>query len=440
MILLCLLLFAILLLSAGVYFWLADTILAESPLRYIFSGIVAVVLVSVLYDICLVAAFPSSCFIWVSLFTSLGLLYYYYKQQLWSFPKLFGGVLSMRASLYSVSAWALIYYLSTQFIPHSGRWGRWDARAIWTLHALFLSYPQHWADQFSPVIAWSHADYPLMLPSFIAILWSAMGSTSALVPCIIAYGVFITVLLTTCAALKGKDNFILGILGLLAFVLTVNFARISAFQGADTFLSLFILMAFVLFRLAEQGKNVKIVLLTGFIVGFAGWIKNEGIAFMLVFSLGFVWKFRKSPILLSYYIAGLLLPLLIIISFKMFYAPANDIITGQHLSTISKLLDINRHKLVIKSFSANMWHLYPVLLGVMVLIILNGYKKLWDMPLFLLVVMTAVYYFTFILTPRDLSWHLETASERLFMQLFPAFVYVLLSLLGGAGSKSIASQ
>jgi hypothetical protein len=43
--------------------------------------------------------------------------------------------------------------------------------------------------------------------------------------------------------------------------------------------------------------------------------------------------------------------------------------------------------------------------------------------------MLGVYFITFLLTPRPLQWHLETSSERLFMQLFPAFIYTLLSLL-----------
>jgi hypothetical protein len=234
--------------------------------------------------------------------------------------------------------------------------------------------------------------------------------------------------MTACLGLKEKNKFLLSLMGLFAFVFTRGYAELPSFQGADTFLSLFMLMAFVL--ACQNESHTKLIFLTGFIAGFAGWVKNEGIAFMAIFSIGMIWKYRKAPGLLIYYIMGLALPIAIIFFYKGVYAPANDIIAGQHLGIISRLADMSRYKLTGSFFIRNARDLYPVLIVIGALVAIRGYRRLFDHQLFVIIMMMVVYFFIFIITPRDLQWHLETASGRLFLQLFPASVYVLLYLLG----------
>jgi hypothetical protein len=267
-----------------------------------------------------------------------------------------------------------------------------------------------------------------MLPSWIAMFWRAMGMTDAVVPCVIAYLTLVVVLITVSMALKEENKYLLGICGLLAFVFTRSYAEMPAFQGADTLVSLFMLMAFVLAR--RSGRDMKLIFLTGFIAGFAGWVKNEGIAFILVFSLAMIWEYRKARGLLLYYIFGLALPVFIIAIYKTGYAPANDIIAGQNLSIISRLTDVSRYQLTWSFFWRDASSLYPVLLVILTLVAVRGYRRLLDVQLLALFMMVAVYFFIFIITPRDLEWHLATASVRLFLQLFPAAVYVLMYLLG----------
>jgi hypothetical protein len=485
MLLLCLLLLAIFMLSAAVSYWLEGTALADATLRYIYSTVAAIIFISVLFDISVVASLPAWSFILVSILIAIGLFYYQWSRN--GPPAIhFASIFRYRAGIYSVIILGLLCYLSYMFIPHSGRWGRWDARAIWTLHALFLTYPNDWTNLFSGAIAWSHSDYPLLLPSLVAMCWKAMGAADAIVPCVIAYMVFITVLFTVCAGLKQKDRSFLGILGLLPFVFTNGYIKMAASQGADTLLSLFILMALVLARQNEKSRNTKLIFLTGFIAGFAGWIKNEGVPFTIVFSLAIFWQYRKTPYRIAYYFAGITLPLLIIVLFKIIYAPANDIMAGQSHSALSRLMDLSRYKMTGKYFADNILHLYPAILVIAGLVIisniskitspntsmpritpkppegglnsrpacikapfrgfggkrgilgevilkvsLRGYRRLWDWQLFIIILMMGVYFFIFILTPRDLQWHLANASDRLLLQLFPAFVYILLSILAG---------
>src|SRR5215472_7577163 len=59
----------------------------------------------------------------------------------------------------------------------------WDAFAIWNLHARYLFRGgEHWRDGFSPLIPWSHPDYPLLLPSAVAHFWSLLGHETTAVP------------------------------------------------------------------------------------------------------------------------------------------------------------------------------------------------------------------------------------------------------------------
>jgi len=49
--------------------------------------------------------------------------------------------------------------------PH----GAWDAWAIWNLRARFLAGPgDAWRAAFDDALAWSHTDYPLLLPATVA--------------------------------------------------------------------------------------------------------------------------------------------------------------------------------------------------------------------------------------------------------------------------------
>ncbi len=49
--------------------------------------------------------------------------------------------------------------------------GDWDAWAIWNLRAGFIASGGEWLKGFSQAIAWSHPDYPLLLPLNVARMW-----------------------------------------------------------------------------------------------------------------------------------------------------------------------------------------------------------------------------------------------------------------------------
>ena len=77
--------------------------------------------------------------------------------------------------LIATAATAAASFVSASAVyPH----GEWDAWAQWNLRARFFARglaDGAWRDAFAPVLAWSHPDYPPLVPSSIARLWIYAG-------------------------------------------------------------------------------------------------------------------------------------------------------------------------------------------------------------------------------------------------------------------------
>ena len=50
-------------------------------------------------------------------------------------------------------------------------------------------------------------------------------------------------------------------------------------------------------------------------------------------------------------------------------------------------------------------------------------------PVLTLLTMFVAYFFSYVLTPMDLTWHLSTSLGRLYVQLWPSFIFLLLAAL-----------
>ncbi len=132
------------------------------------------------------------------------------------------------------------------FTLNSLRWGQWDAWAIWNLHAKFLFHEDSWETLFTHKITWTHPDYPLMLPSLIAVFWKGIENISPVIPVIIAYVVYISILSLIYSSINITRFKFIALIGVLFLTLDTNYLAIAASQNADTLLSLFILIPVIL--------------------------------------------------------------------------------------------------------------------------------------------------------------------------------------------------
>ena len=308
---------------------------------------------------------------------------------------------------------------------HFDRWGSWDAWAIWNLHAKFL-LGDNFFSLFSKNMVWSHLDYPLLLPSIVALLWKGFG-ISAIIPALVAYAFSALIPLSSFASLREKKQVIPAILVLIIYLMDSEFALLASQQYADTILSLSILLTFIAYNHLQDKKDAKYgIAVMGFLAATCGWVKNEGLLFFLVFTIFFVASnFRKFNSL-KYYFLGALFPVIVIMLFKVFCSPANDIVSGQGESTVHKLFDINRYDITVTYFWNLLLNSYPLMLLFIVLYLVFNRRVLISFQFGVLITLLAGYFMIYIITPNELNWHLATSCTRLFHHIYPCFIYCML--------------
>ena len=329
----------------------------------------------------------------------------------------------------------------------------WDSFAIWNLHARFLFRGGiNWRDGFSPLIPWSHPDYPLLLPAAIAHFWTVMGRETTEVPAVIGLVfTFSTVglLFSALDILLGRTSALLGAMCLLS---TPFFIDLGTWQYADVPLSFFILATLVLLhvhdRLDKSGVESRSTLaLAGLTAGFAAWTKNEGILFLVAILLTRMWLTSRqpspgrrpisqmAPMLLA------VAPIFALIAFfKRAVAPPGDLFSD--LATmLHKLGDPSRYWAVLKWYGRELirfgeWWLIPLPIVMLVLYFLlkrnvtREEKETVQASAAALVLTLAGYFFIYLITPRDIYWHLRFSLNRLFVQLWPSAIFVFFSALG----------
>ncbi|HEA65660.1 MAG TPA: hypothetical protein ENI07_02395 [Desulfobacterales bacterium] len=331
----------------------------------------------------------------------------------------------------SVIILASILLMSLVFSLHSARWVGWDSWAIWNMHAKFLTFSNNWTNLFTNHIEWTHPDYPLMLPSYIAIFWKLLGNFTPIVPSILAYIVLAAVPLSIYSSLKSKNLELLGLILFLIFALDSKFIYRAASQYSDTLLSLYILLTIILFNQFRTEKQNNLFLI-GFFSASSCWIKNEGGLFFIVFSFYLILsKYKDQHFSGSKYFIGALPPLLVTIIFKLVYAPPNALLSYSLFgNNFEKLLDIKRYTTTISYFVITTMNHYPFIIYLSIIIFILYKKYYLSIDFMGLATVLLGYYAIFIISPYDLKWYLESAYSRLFHQLYPSFVYTMVTTLG----------
>ncbi|MDD1749130.1 MAG: hypothetical protein LUO89_04570, partial [Methanothrix sp.] len=166
--------------------------------------------------------------------------------------------------------WTLAFFTSPD--------GGWDAWSIWNLHARFIDSGVTWRAGFtSSIVWWSHADYPLLLPMFIAQVWAFILNQSQLVPALVELCFLLCILGFMVAGVNMARGWKSAIFAGL-FILPVLRSSVDFQQYADMPLAFFFLAANFFLWLANGPRRDQKdwLVLAGFMVGAALWTKNEG--------------------------------------------------------------------------------------------------------------------------------------------------------------------
>ena len=346
--------------------------------------------------------------------------------------------------------------------------GDWDAWAIWNLKAkaIFKSirlFPESsWLMALEPSREWTHNDYPLFLPISIVRSWNILGTDSRMVP--LVEGWLISVLSGLLILLVcWQKNWWLSIIVSLIYLTNPNFINFSSSQYADIALGSFLLLTIYTFQntiTAEDNESRKFWMILSLIFGLASaWTKNEGLICLSLISIcylfyGLVCYLKQSKLKnsLKDYISKLKLSLLTVefyiisigflalLHFKIFAASGNDFINNSvnnnfsdGISTSIKIFDTTRYQTIFNFFYERMLIDYKYIAPLCLLVFLvsfaiNFRKKLSFnikecIPILIWLCILSIYFFIFIVTPKELNWHLNTAANRLLLQIYPLGVY-----------------
>jgi hypothetical protein len=340
-------------------------------------------------------------------------------------------------------------------------YGDWDAWAIWNLRAAFIASGDTWLKGFSPVILWSHPDYPLLLPLNVARLWVLLGERSVLAPVILGllFQLSLVGLLTTSLQLQrgALQGWLAGSVGMAVLFVSLNFR-----QYADIPLAYYFLAANVLLFMSDTsaGGQAGPALLAGLMTGAALWTKNEGWALLvaiiaanaargLLLDLVSRTPLRGVARWFGYFLLGLLPLLLAAVYFKLSLAPPNDLMQGLSMPAIkSRLVNISRYLTILKAARSQFTHygslalpaiprawglgMLPLLLvyGVLVGISFAKEQRAGILALLLRVTgVSVIYFLIYLLTPKDLAWQLNTSLERLVTQILPSALFLFFLLV-----------
>jgi hypothetical protein len=346
---------------------------------------------------------------------------------------LLGGLLVILL-LITLGVWASAFWKDAFMRPH----GTFDAYAIWNLRARFIFRdPAQWQNAFSADLNWkTHPDYPLLTTANVARSWFLLGVESTRVPIVLA-GLFAVCALGTLssalALLRGPSSAALAGLALLG---APWFPFFAGTQNAAIPLAAYYLAAAVLLAFHARTQQPRFLGLAGLAVGLAAWTKNEGLLFLVVVSALLVWtqrrRFRQS---LMPYAAGLLIPLVTLLTFKLALAPPNDILAGLEVAAlIQKVLDPARYAAIGRFFGALFLHLgewnaaiFPLLLAYLALFWRRpsqqspGSGQLATITGLVFLGYCGIY----LITPHPIDWHLRYSADRLLFHLFPTSILVI---------------
>jgi hypothetical protein len=348
-------------------------------------------------------------------------------------------LLLIPAFLLALAAAAAAFASTVRQHPH----GEWDAWMNWDLRArMFFRGGEAWRAAFSATFPWSHPDYPVLVPSLVTRGWLYTGTETLLGPALVAatftFGT-VALLGTAVAALRSTSQ---GLLAGIVLLSTPLFILHGTSFYADVPLGFYFLATMVCLALDGRygAATTRFGILAGVAAGLAMWTKNEGTLFTLAIGVGLLFAGaspgQTSARRLWAFGTGLLPLLLLVATFKIAFAPPNDLLSTLGVErTLGRLTDPDRWLITLREYASHItsfgnnafgsavWVLTAYLLGLGVnrSAIDRGWIRAGTLALALLL---AGHFVVFVSMADELPRLLKSSLDRLLLQLWPSALFL----------------
>ena len=318
--------------------------------------------------------------------------------------------------------------------------GEWDAFAFWNLRArLFQRASGDLTVVFSPDMAGSHPDYPLLVSGLVAFGETLLGDGSSAPSAVVALLFGALAVAGIVAVLRPRRGAAVAIVAALAFLATPHVLREISWRYADIPLGALLLLAVGWLLSAHErpaGARSAIVL-AGICTSLGAWTKNEGAVHVLAVGLALI---ALPPVgisrraALGRYLMGAAPFLVVLVAFKLGLAPQNDLVAGTDgSSALARLTDPARYVEIGKTWFAEIARFshWNFILPAAMLVAIGGRARGRAVAATGVVVLSvaAAYAAVYVLTPQDLVWHLRHSIDRLHFHIYPTLL-VLAALRG----------
>jgi hypothetical protein len=313
----------------------------------------------------------------------------------------------------------------------------WDARSIWFFHAKRIFIDNNLYAQFDHYVGISHNDYPVLVPAIAASIAKVVGHWNEIFPRLAILPVIAAPFYIIAAIISEKIifNMLNAMILLVTGVWLLN-GYMDAIVGIYCGMACILLTRIYAFDVSATAKNnfgrdfLSLILILASIM----WLKNEGLLIALIAFL----------ILLPKIYRRFYLCLLSSFPFMLFYGlwkiPMRinqihgDLFIGDILQ---RGLDRLGRRDEIAKIAGAVFEESKFYIIAFFILILWSFRKGFFFRLLpamtLITLYTAGVIAIYFITPYDLSWHLETSAERVFLVpnlsvtfIFSYFLYLLL--------------
>ena len=289
--------------------------------------------------------------------------------------------------------------------------GNWDAFSIWNLRAQFFASDELYARAWSPMLKFTHPEYPMLLSSFVAWCWRYSGLPES-VPIATSLLFFLGLLCAGIGGLTISRSPALGLAYGLVLATSPAFLHEVPAQYADVPLAYFFATAVLMAILNRP-------LLAGALAGMASFTKNEGAVFFVILLI-IVAVSRRGVVA---FLAGSLPFIAMTAVFKFVLATGLEGLKMGQPNTAQLSEIIWGFITEFLNLGSGFYHpLMPVIALAVIWGIDRRYRPESLRTITIAIVMLAVYFGIILFTANDVQWQIGTALTRLYAQIWPTLL------------------